>query len=161
MKTLRLTEFCNFPEFTWLVSDRAGTRTLVWIPPEPTLLHPSQPEANLLSFNSFFFSLLHNVSQEIKKKKVSAANVLNPGVLIKWKWELNTKLGLSMACICLRFSSPYPQGSFRADSTQCWYMGPDPVLSELHRSSPGSSPVCPHAHIWILTCCPALPCFLL
>lgn len=159
MKTLRLIVFCNFPEFTWLVRDRAGTRTLVWIPLEPTLFHPSQPEANFLSFNSFLIT--PQCLPGNKKKKVSAANVLNPGVLIKWKWELNTKWGLSMAYICLRFSCPYPQGSFRADSTQCWYMGPDPVLSKLHHSSPGSSPVCPHAHIWILTCCPALPCFLL
>ena len=29
MKNLRLTEFCYFLQFTWHVSDRAGTSTLI------------------------------------------------------------------------------------------------------------------------------------
>ena len=70
MKNLRLTEFCYFLQFTWHVSDRAGTSTLIWIPLQPTLFHHSQPEANVLSFNSCLFSLLYGISWEIQKDMV-------------------------------------------------------------------------------------------
>lgn len=81
----------NFFKFTRLVISRAGNRPLVWICLEATLLHSSQPEADL-SLNSLFFALFQNISSN---KKALVAKVLKAGLLKgRVNMRINQYLGI-------------------------------------------------------------------
>lgn len=67
MKRLRFTEFGNVPNFTWLLSDRVGTRPLGRICLKLTLVLCCQPKDNSVFLNSPFLSLLQNMYQ-VKKR---------------------------------------------------------------------------------------------